>query len=161
MPETPQQAAKRLGYSLTWRQEQVFTWRCDLYRKPRQNVKSDNRAKDRVWGPLPDYIQVPCYKIESKELNAASMVGRTNDDVAFTIDQLKVAAGQEIEDGWLVFIYSAVGAASDRTGGQCYVTQGGAEDKPSTGIRTTNQRIVYLVKMPTPPTIQPQAPVGV
>lgn len=152
-PETAVQAAERLGYRLARRQIKLFTWWCDLYPPSKLEIENDNAAKDLTYHPKPLFENVPCYKIESQESNQASPIGRGNYDIMMTTDQFKFAAGQGIEDGWLIYLYPPVGVAEDRSGVQCYIVQGGAQDKPKTGIRDTNQRKVYAIKTPTPKSI--------
>lgn len=159
--ETNQEAARRLGYELVSRQTKLFTWWCDLYPPSGIRVGKDGQAASMSRGTLPKYRFVPCYKIESQEDNEIQAFARANYDIALTIDQFKFAAGQEIEDGWLIALYPPGGAASDREHIQCYVTQGGAQDKPSTGIRETNQRKLFAKKTNTPTNLQASVPADI
>jgi hypothetical protein len=155
LQETFKESCKRLGYAYVWRQERVFIGRCDLYKPSDIDVEDDNAAIDLLYGPLPTFAWVPVYPIESTEDNVASDIGRTNYDIALTIDLFKFIEGQEIGDGWLIALYPV---GNNPGGVACYITQGDAQDTPGAFRRTANQRVVFAKKSVTPSTIQTTVP---
>lgn len=135
---------------LTRRQERLYYLRADLFKPEPLKVTLDQGAKDLAYPPTPTYPLVPCFRQDSVEINSPQIMGRTNYDIAMTLDVLKFSFSQEIEDGWLVRVHPVPNSPPDRQGFDFYVTQGGGQDHPSVGRRHANQRRVLVVKVPIP-----------
>ena len=151
------------GYTLTRRQEHLYRFRADLFKPVELDTSDDQSVSDQAWKEPATASAVPCWKRESQEENQASPVGRTNYDIALTIDQFTFPSGVTIDDGWLIKLYSPdpeelVGAEAMGNGQmqnaddgpQFYIVQGGAQDRPAVNRRQANQRKVFGVKTSAP-----------
>ena len=160
-------------YTLTRRQEHLYVFRVDIYEPIVLDVDDSQAAYDLAYPMKPTARGVPCWKRESQEENQPSSVGRTNYDIAMTIDQFTFPSGVVIDDGFLIKLYPLraevlVGAALDASvdlpmadnGVQFYIVQGGAQDRPAVGRRQANERKVFAVKTSPPKTVAGQLLAG-
>lgn len=158
--------AEESAYTLTRRQERLYTFRADLYEPDVLDVADDQAVSDLAYKMKPSALDVPCWKRESQEENQPSPVGRTNYDISLTIDEFTFPSGVDTNDSWLIKLYPLhpeplIGAEGDAKGKvqaadnrvQFYVVQGGAQDRPAVGRRQANQRKVFAVKTSPPKTI--------
>ncbi len=138
---------------LTRRQTRVYTYHCDLFRPSWPAVADDNQAIDVAFGPLPDYKNVPCYRIDSQELNVARIPGRGMGELVINSTVFKFAYAQEVGDGWLIVIALPPGPANQAKV-RCYIGQGDPQDKPVVGRRRANQRRMFATETSLPKSVE-------
>jgi hypothetical protein len=139
---------------LTHRQVRVYQDRADLFRPSWPEVElAGNRGQDITYGPLPDYRDVPCYRIDSQDSNLPRLPGRSMGELVMNNTSFKFPFSQEVGDGWLIALKLPSGGPDNAPEVRFFVSQGEAQDKPARGRRRANQRSLFATEVPQPGTI--------
>ncbi len=135
-----------MAYRLTERQIRGYTDTATI-RRPANEVKPLGSvfAEDPKWEATTIHEGVPCRRVPRPEASAPGALGRTNQDMIFTLDAFEFPIGIEVDDSYEIELTTA----GHPEQGAVFTAMGGPSVYPSTPGRDTN-RIVVLAKRGSP-----------
>lgn len=138
-----------MAYTLNKRQVRSYTEEVTFYGGDLQaGAASDGGAKDpSVPSAITGAANIPALLRQSPQNVDVGPLGRSNVDIAMTLDKLKIPVGVAVRDAQF---FKLVGPASHPDLNTWWALQGNARVTPSRGSREANEQVFFCKPVPDP-----------
>lgn len=143
--------------ALNRRQAALFEHTVDIYKPNAISVGANLRMTDVSYPSTPTYSGVKCYLFSKPDTAAPTVMGRSTEDMIFTLDVFHFEAAVDVDDTYCLKFTTA----GHPLEGLFWIVRGGPQIRTSTARRRPNQLKVFASQTTRPPGIAGSGFLGV